>query len=158
MGYYLDKTVASYLVKAQLCSDAGKGIVHNRRSILATNCEMAGYEKKDFFIKKAIHKILLCRKKGIDPGFHFYVAAGDGSDFADTIVYFNFKDEYGDRCQMSFHTPGDYRKYLGHENDRHRTSWNREIGGSRESADYLFSYLQLEVLKRKGWVSIYNYE
>ena len=132
----LNKSVCLFLLKAQLCSDAGKGMTYTNwvDKKIFSEAEKYGYKHKDFFIEKALKKI--CQLKG-KSGFSYYFEEGDipGS----YLIYFNFKLD--GRKQISFHSFKDWSK-TPYFNTGHFCKWNGKYGGSRDAAEELYMYYQ----------------
>ena len=145
MDNYLNKSICSYLIKAQLCSDAGKDIYPSSTKA-GKIARSFGYTHKDYFIQKAMDKI----NSTPVSGFSYYVAPGIGVG-ADTVVYFNFKFN-GERHQISFHSYNNFKSY---QSNSHKTRWDKKIGGSRRSCDLLWDYLNCEVEGKDNWRSLY---
>lgn len=139
MNSRLNKLVALNIVKAQVASDGGKGIVSLRNFLsnvdnkyLWHTVYSKGYYGKDFYILKAIEYI----RTHVDCGFRFYVK-DLGSNAS--IVYFWYKVEDGTRCQISFHSfSGRVNRYS--DND-FSTNWDHKC--SQDNCLYLF----MEVFK-----------
>ena len=145
MDNYLNKSICTYLIKAQLCSDAGKNIYPSSTKAGKVAREY-GYDHKDYFIQKAMDKINSTPMSG----FSYYVEPGFGIG-ADTIIYFNFKFN-GERHQISFHSYSSFKSY---QSNSHKTRWDKKISGSRRSCDLLWDYLNHEVEGKANWKSLY---
>lgn len=157
-NYMLDKSICSFIIKAQMCSDAGKGIYEDYKyPTWRKTASEWGYNKKLYFIELACKKI--CQLKG-KSGFHYYVEpANDNRWPRSPIIYFNFKLN-GQRRQVSFHCPdvlwhnnrGVFYNYAIEHlydseelHDKHATRWDRNRGGSRDACWDLGYYLRKEV-------------
>ena len=134
----LDKATAEYIIKAQMCSDSGKGIQDDFcHPGWKDHADLYGYSHKDQLILWACRRI--CKLKGRS-GFHFYIK--ESGSFL--LVYFNFKiNEYGceRRKQISFHVKNpslDLYRFVTKENG-HATYWDH--GSSREACYDLVNYL-----------------
>lgn len=141
-NYELDKAVCAYIIKAQMCSDAGKRIYEEYEyPSWRKEAKKWGYSHKDKFIKLACQKI--CQLKGRS-GFHFYLYLWDWCP----IIYFNFKLD-GKRHQVSFHCPrmsdADIKKWADRRTSHHETRWDGNLGGSRYACWLLGEYLRKEV-------------
>ena len=124
----LSKSCAKYIVLAQMCSDAGKGIwAEYEHRAWRVRAEKFGYRNKPMFIMKAMDEISKLRGTS---GFHYFISRGiaEWGEPCD-LVYFNFKIE-GVRHQISFHVPelvpDRYLKRSGHG-----TRWDEK--SSREA-------------------------
>lgn len=99
----LHEAVAKYICLAQASSDAGKNIYNPIQEFSGWEkalCEQ-GYINKTHFILKAID--LINRSK--DSGFCYYCEIKpDQNGWSSIITYFSFR-LYGERKQISFHTP-----------------------------------------------------
>ena len=155
----LDKAVAMYIIKAQLCSDAGKNYSLGSNRPMNKRASRKGYSRKDFFIEKAIEKISQMKGKS---GFSFWIdtiyeSDGEIEIVYQTIVYFNF-NLYGERRQVSFHSFSTFDKYrLSKYNAQHRTRWDKNIGGSRDACADLYNYIQMYVTDKRQWQHLYGW-
>lgn len=100
-----DKYIGRYIVKAQIASDAGKGIDEISTTYKSTEkgpLEM-GYDVKPILIANAI-KLIRSTKKSC---FNYYVVkAADQNGFSSILVYFDWRNPVdGKRYQVSFHNP-----------------------------------------------------
>lgn len=118
----LNRKVAINIIKAQIASDAAKGIYE-----LSYDGEIHdNYNGKDKYIIRAIKTIL--KKK--NTGFSFYVT--DGDIFGSILVYFNFSLN-GKFMQISFHSfNAKLFKYYLAKNSTHEVVWDQK--SSRKTA------------------------
>lgn len=95
-----DRRIARELVKAQIASDAGKGIFRLDAKYMR-RYKYLGYDYKVTAIKRAIDLIRASR----DTIFRYYVVeALDQNEYSSIVAYFKFK--YKEVWyQISFHTP-----------------------------------------------------
>lgn len=133
---YLDKKVASLLIKAQMCSDSGKGIgsTYGREKWKARSNKW-GYAHKPQLIFAAFDRISQLKGKS---GFSFYIGydSWNGMD----VAYFNFKLD-GKRYQISFHMPEGIPNRYRKANTKHHTKWNGIYLGSVDATALLSGYL-----------------
>lgn len=138
----LNKIVALNIVKAQVSSDGGKGIVSLRNHLsnvdnkyLWHTVYKKGYYAKDFYVLNAIEYI----RTHIDCGFKYYVKDLENKVNDASIVYFRYKNDNGDRCQISFHSFSS--RVLRYSKDSFKTKWDCEC--SKDNCMQLF----MEVFK-----------
>lgn len=147
MDNNLDKVVAEYLIKAQLCSDGGKHFLNDWHPWTKKANEV-GYGNKDYFISKAIRRI----SSKAYTGFSYYIAEQSNC----YIIYFNFKYN-GERKQISFHSFGNWKKISdSNSNKRHATRWDKDLGGSREACFELYDYIKMDVEEKYNYDHIVN--
>lgn len=133
----LDKKVTVLLIKAQMCSDSGKGKEYNSfdHPEWKKVSSKWGYDHKEQLIYAACDRISQLHGKS---GFSFYFGTDDRLN---DVVYFNFKLN-NKRHQISFHLPyGVNERYLKSSNKNHHTKWDGKIGGSEEACQLLSDYL-----------------
>lgn len=138
----LDKDIALHIIKAQICSEAGKYKRDTYNAIEQYNgycyplfvCTQKRYHSKEYHIKKALD--MVCSRK--NTGFYFNVQPKLTDGGRDSlIVYFNFKLD-GVRNQISFHT-FDFKQLSKYISPNSRTRW---LKGAEENASVrLFKYL-----------------
>ncbi len=130
----LDKKISIMLIKAQMCSDSGKGYQDTyAHPEWKRRADKFGYDHKVEFIIKIMDRISQLKGKS---GFSYYVG---GDDFSD-IVYFNFK-YYGERYQISFHVPEGIPAKYKKNNSSHYTKW-KGCGSSIEATYVLSKILE----------------
>lgn len=129
----VDKMIAKAIICAQSSSDTGKYIdeLHAKTSLMRT-AKHQGYKTKSIYILDAIKRINGSTKKA---SFTYYV---DDASHKFLLVYFNIRGHQ--RMQISFHVPK-------HEADSYgltdyigkgvKTRWDKDLGGSRKTAQYL---------------------
>lgn len=138
----LDKDIALHIIKAQICSEAGKYKRDTYNVIEQYNgycyplfvCTKKKYHSKEYHIKKALD--MICSRKRT--GFYFSVQPKLTDGGRDSlIVYFNFKLD-GIRNQISFHT-FDFKHLSRFTSPNSRTRW---LQGAEENASVrLFKHL-----------------
>lgn len=95
-----EKSIARYLILAQIASDAGKGI-HRLHIEGDEKAHEMGYTLKEGYILKAIEII----RKIPNNFFRFYIEERpDQNGYASIIALFSWKI-HGKRFQCSFHNP-----------------------------------------------------
>ena len=124
----MNKKIAELILRAQVASDGGKGIIHST-SRKARRDNAGGYSRKDEYILEAIRLILTTGNE-----FKFSVVE-DKEDKADFIVYFTTKVD-GEKFQVSFHSfCGELAKYC---HKSFRIPWDH--WDSRESAEIIYRH------------------
>jgi hypothetical protein len=122
MSDHLDKKVAQLIVKAQMCSDSGKGIDNNfYHPGWKKRANKFGYDHKRKLIIMAMDRIAQLHGTS---GFHFYIGS-DKELYDCTVVYFNFKI-YDERFQISFHVPEGIPSRYMKTNSKHYTKWDHK--------------------------------
>lgn len=140
----LDKKVADLIIKAQISSDLGKGM-DDRCYMLPFGSDhldtdarsrITGfggntYNLKETFIRKAIRRVLKNRSCGFHVGYSVQTI-WMGEYVESPIIYFSFRDEEGNKRQVSFHCPHWSEQEVRGLN---KTRWDH--GDSQETVAYL---------------------
>jgi len=113
------------LLRAQACSDAGKGIYNPTHN--AVKCYEQDYSLKDFYIKEAI--------ANIPSNCFFYI------DYTESLIIY-FETPYG---QVSFHSFGDYKESLSDSSQFTRIRWNEKLSGSKRTCKRIERKFNLQV-------------
>ena len=139
----VDRQIARAIVMAQLSSDSGKKIrwENGRTPMKSRAANDLGYNLKLPEIIRAIRMINSVKESV----WRYYVEqAPDQNGYASYIVYFETKDESGNRIQISFHNPAWKSQELACWAGKGRkTRWNRRIGGSRDDAKRIVELFNL---------------
>lgn len=125
-----DKKIALAIIKAQIASDAGKGVYSLYRAVDGNNTPCnKGYEMKEDLIEKAIRGIQTSQNSSFR---YSCVWSGDY-----IITYFEYKNEEGRRKQISFHTPSReitrFLRSIANSRKTRKTAWDGNEGGSRDN-------------------------
>ena len=140
----VDRQIARAIVMAQLSSDSGKGFHWEDGTPTPANSRAAndlGYTLKLPEIIRAIRMINSVK----ETVWRYYVEqAPDQNGHDSYIVYFETKDESGNRIQISFHNPAWKSQELACWAGKGRkTRWNRCVGGSRDDAKRIVELFNL---------------
>lgn len=132
MDNHLDKKAAHLIIKAQMCSDSGKGVENGYYHYAwKYRADKFGYGHKNMLIFRAMDRIAQLHGTS---GFHFSVSTKGYCD----IVYFDFKIEET-RYQISFHVPGGVPERYKKCNNKHVTHWDH--CSSREACYELSAWI-----------------
>ena len=132
--------VIKAICKAQIASDAGKGIYaltcKNDKNAVNT-----AYLSKENYILQALGVLTKSKITNIN---YWCEKAGDQNGYPSIIVYFDIKIN-NERKQVSFHTPlnrasGNLLKYVS---TGRKTRWDKKIGGSQDTCRQLIEEFNL---------------
>ena len=139
----LDRQIARAIVMAQLASDAGTYTywVLDRTPVSYYGAVRLRYNLKLPEILRALRMIDSARKSV----WRYYVELTfDQNGYESYLVYFEMKDESGERIQISFHNPAWKSRELARwEGKGRKTRWNHRLGGSRDDARRLVEIFDL---------------
>lgn len=132
--------VIKAICKAQIASDAGKGVYELacKKDKHAVN---TAYLSKENYILQALGVLTKSKLTNIN---YWCEKTGDQNGYPSIIVYFDIKIN-NKRKQVSFHTPlnqasGALLKYIS---TGRKTRWDKKIGGSRDACRQLIEEFNL---------------
>lgn len=132
--------VLEAICKAQIASDAGKGIyaLSCKKDKHAVN---TAYKTKENYILQALGVLTKSKITNIN---YWCEKTGDQNGFPSIITYFNIKIGY-ERKQVSFHTPLNQasEKLLKYVSTGRKTRWDKKIEGSRDVCRQLIEEFNL---------------
>ena len=128
------------ICKAQIASDAGKGIYElsckNDKHAVNT-----AYLSKENYILPALGVLTKSKTTNIN---YWCEETGDQNGYPSIIVYFDIKIN-NERKQVSFHTPLNKASegLLKYISTGRKTRWDKKIGGSRDTCRQLIEEFNL---------------
>ena len=132
--------VITAICKAQIASDAGKGVyaISCKKDKNAVN---TAYKSKENYILQALGVLTKSKITNIN---YWCEKTGDQNGFPSIITYFNIKIGY-ERKQVSFHTPLNQasEKLLKYVSTGRKTRWDKKIKGSRDVCRQLIEEFNL---------------
>jgi hypothetical protein len=136
----VNRMIAKAIICAQSSSDTGKDIdeLKSRTSLMRT-AKNQGYRTKSFYILDAIKRINGSPRR---TAFTYYV---EDASQKFLLVYFNTRVN-NQRAQISFHVPKREAAFYGlidYVGKGVKTRWDKDLGGSRRTAQYLIDYYRL---------------
>ena len=132
--------VIKAICKAQIASDAGKGIYalscKNDKNAVNT-----AYLSKENYILQALGVLTKSKVTNIN---YWCEKTGDQNGYPSIIVYFDIKIN-NERKQVSFHTPLNRasEKLLKYVSTGRKTRWDKKIGGSQDTCRQLIEEFNL---------------
>ena len=132
--------VIKAICKAQIASDAGKGI-YKLACKKDKNAVNTAYLSKENYILQALGVLTKSKITNIN---YWCEKTGDQNGFPSIITYFNIKIGY-ERKQVSFHTPLNQasEKLLKYVSTGRKTRWDKKIKGSRDVCRQLIEEFNL---------------
>lgn len=132
--------VITAICKAQIASDAGKG-VYALSCKKDKNAVNTAYKSKENYILQALGVLTKSKITNIN---YWCEKTGDQNGFPSIITYFNIKIGY-ERKQVSFHTPLNQasEKLLKYVSTGRKTRWDKKIEGSRDVCRQLIEEFNL---------------
>ena len=132
--------VIKAICKAQIASDAGKGI----HTLICKNDKHAvntAYLSKENYILQALGVLTNSKVTNIN---YWCEKAGDQNGYPSIIVYFDIKIN-NERKQVSFHTPLNRASetLLKYVSTGRKTRWDKKIGGSQDTCRQLIEEFNL---------------
>ena len=132
--------VIKAICKAQIASDAGKGIYElsckNDKHAINT-----AYLSKENYILQALGVLTKSKNTNIN---YWCEETGDQNGYPSIIVYFDIKIN-NERKQVSFHTPLNKASegLLKYISTGRKTRWDKKIGGSQDTCRQLIEEFNL---------------
>lgn len=128
------------ICKAQIASDAGKGIYaltckHDKNAV------NTAYLSKENYILQALGVLTKSKHTNIN---YWCEQTGDQNGYPSIIVYFDIKIN-NERKQVSFHTPLNRASetLLKYVSTGRKTRWDNKIGGSQDTCRQLIEEFNL---------------
>ena len=132
--------VIKAICKAQIASDAGKGI-YTLSCKNDKNAVNTAYLSKENYILQALGVLTKSEVTNIN---YWCEKAGDQNGYPSIIVYFDIKIN-NERKQVSFHTPLNRasENLLKYVSTGRKTRWDKKIGGSQDTCRQLIEEFNL---------------
>ena len=132
--------VIKAICKAQIASDAGKGI-YKLACKKDKNAVNTAYLSKENYILQALGVLTKSKVTNIN---YWCEKAGDQNGCPSIIVYFDIKIN-NERKQVSFHTPLNRasENLLKYVSTGRKTRWDKKIGGSQDTCRQLIEEFNL---------------
>ena len=132
--------VIKAICKAQIASDAGKGI-YKLTCKKDKNAVNTAYLSKENYILQALGVLTKSKVTNIN---YWCEKAGDQNGCPSIIVYFDIKIN-NERKQVSFHTPLNRasENLLKYVSTGRKTRWDKKIGGSQDTCRQLIEEFNL---------------
>lgn len=132
--------VIKAICKAQIASDAGKGI-YKLACKKDKNAVNTAYLSKENYILQALGVLTKSKLTNIN---YWCEKTGDQNGYPSIIVYFDIKIN-NKRKQVSFHTPLNRASeaLLKYVSTGRKTRWDKKIGGSQDTCRQLIEEFNL---------------
>ena len=132
--------VIKAICKAQIASDAGKG-VYKLTCKNDKNAVNTAYLSKENYILQALGVLTKSKITNIN---YWCEKTGDQNGYPSIIVYFDIKIN-NERKQVSFHTPLNRasENLLKYVSTGRKTRWDKKIGGSQDTCRQLIEEFNL---------------